>query len=56
MIIQPLIFSICVIILLTILHLKNFVVHFGFAFISNVHIRVLIFTITTFFRNNNETI
>ena len=39
-----------------ILRLKNFVVHFGFVFISTLHIRVLIFTIMTFFYNNYETI
>ena len=49
-------FSICGIILLTILRLKNFVVHFGFAFISTLYIRVLIFTIMTFFHNNYEII
>lgn len=39
-----------------ILRLKNFVVHFSLVFISALHIRVLIFTIMTFFRNNYETI
>ena len=34
-----------------ILRLKNFVVHFGFVFISTLHIRVLIFTIITYFHN-----
>jgi len=54
--IYPLIFSICGIILLTILRLKNFVVHFDFVCISTLHIRVLIFTIMSFFHNNYETI
>ena len=39
-----------------ILRLKNFVVHFGFVFVSTLHIRVLIFTIMTFFYNNYETV
>jgi len=39
-----------------ILRLKNFVVHFGFVFVSTLRIRVLMFTIMTFFYNNYETI